>query len=172
MKTKEYAKQIFVNFDNTELDGSWRRSGNTSTSAKKLGDIRQWTGNRPACQYISSSGFYIPAQINLTISILKTQNIGLFLPIESCWILQQYFYGVSKVVRIKAAICSQRCIQTELEQKETQPHYSCSGDQLHWLPIRQCIDFKTAMIFVPFIVYLFIKSQVTYRTCSQSKYRF
>ena len=92
-------------------------------------DIRQWTGNGPACQQHHSKLFLSveTAEIHPTITFHGCrENIGPFPHIKSCRLLQQYLLRCHKRCRKKTAIRPQRCSQADLEQEEVRPYHSCA----------------------------------------------
>ena len=92
-------------------------------------DIRQWTGNGPACQQHHSQLFLSveTTEIHPTLTLHGCrENNGLFPHIKSCRLLQQYLSRCHRHCREKTAICPQRRSQVDLDQEEVRPYHSCA----------------------------------------------
>ena len=111
-------------------------------------DIRQWTGNGPACKQHHSKLFLSAETVEIHPTIILhgcRKNIGPFSHIKSCRPLQQHFYGATNIVvrRLQSVLnAAARLISNKKKFDHITP---VLRDQLHWLPIRQRIEFKIAV---------------------------
>ena len=112
-------------------------------------DIRQWTGNGPACKQHHSKLFLSAetAEIRPTITLHGCRkNTGPFSHIKSCRLLQQHFYGATNIVmrRLQSVLnAAARLISNK--RKFDDRITPVLRDQLHWLPFSQRIEFKIAV---------------------------
>ena len=91
-------------------------------------DIRQWTGNGPACKQHHSKLFLSSqtAEIHPTITFHGChKNTGSFFHIKSSRLLQQHFLRCHKHFCETTSICPQPGCQVDLEQEEVRPYHSC-----------------------------------------------
>ena len=112
-------------------DDRWALHQFTDFRQESRRDIRQGTGNEPACQQHHSKLFQSveTAEIQPTITFHEwRKNIGPFPHIKSCRLMQQYLSRCHKRCRKKTAIHPQRCSQADLKQEEVWPYHSCAEE--------------------------------------------
>ena len=110
-------------------------------------DFRQWTGNRPACKQHHSKLFLsaqtAAAEIHPTITPHGCRKTLVHSLISSCVdYCNSIFHGATNIVvrRLQSVLnAAARLISNKRKSDHITP---VLRDQLHWLPIRQRIEFK------------------------------